>query len=61
MNHHRRADESGASAVEYALIMTLIAMAVVLSVAFFGTTTAGLFDPCKPCDAVVDAGSKATC
>ena len=55
MNHHRRADESGASAVEYALIMTLIAMAVVLSVAFFGTTTAGLFD--KPCNAVADAGS----
>ena len=35
--------------------MTLIAMAVVLSVAYFGTGTSGLFD--RPCDAVIAAGS----
>jgi Flp pilus assembly pilin Flp len=36
-------DESGASAVEYALLLAFIAMAIFTSVQFFGLTVAGLF------------------
>jgi pilus assembly protein Flp/PilA len=37
-------DEAGATAVEYALLMTFIALAIVGSVATLGTTLKGLFD-----------------
>jgi len=37
-------DEAGASAVEYALLLVGIALAVVGSVAIFGTMIKGLFD-----------------
>ena len=38
------ADEAGASAVEYALLMAFIAVAIAGSVTTFGTAVAGLFD-----------------
>ena len=38
------ADEAGAPAVEYALMMALIALAIAVSVTIFGTAVAGLFD-----------------
>ena len=37
------ADETGASAVEYALLLALIAVAIAASVRTFGTFVAGLF------------------
>jgi len=37
-------DEAGASAVEYALLLVGIALAVVGSVAIFGTMVKGFFD-----------------
>jgi Flp pilus assembly pilin Flp len=37
------ADERGASAVEYALTIALIAIVIIGAVAFFGTSTSGLF------------------
>jgi pilus assembly protein Flp/PilA len=36
-------DEAGATAVEYALLMAFIALAIISSVATLGTTVAGLF------------------
>jgi len=36
-------DEAGASAVEYALLMAFIAVAIAASVATFGATINGLF------------------
>ena len=39
----RRAAQRGASAVEYALLAVFIAVAVVGSVAFLGSTTSDLF------------------
>ena len=38
------ADEAGASAVEYALLMAFIAVAIVSSVRTFGTAVANLFN-----------------
>ena len=37
-------DEAGASAVEYALLMAFIALAIVISVTTFGAAVKGLFD-----------------
>ncbi len=36
-------DESGASAVEYALLLAFIAMAIIASVTSLGSTVSGLF------------------
>ena len=42
-----RRDETGASAVEYALVMVLIALVIIVAVTFFGSRTTGLFrDSC---------------
>lgn len=41
--------DSGATAVEYALMVTLIAMAIVATVVLFGQAVVALFDvPCPP-------------
>ena len=37
-------DESGATAVEYGLIVSLIFLVVVTSVSLFGTKTTGMFN-----------------
>jgi Flp pilus assembly pilin Flp len=37
-------DEAGASAVEYAFLVTFIAVAIAASVTIFGTSVRGLFD-----------------
>jgi Flp pilus assembly pilin Flp len=37
-------DEAGASAVEYALLMTFIALAIVASVTSFGQALKGIFE-----------------
>ncbi len=41
---HRSADERGASLVEYALLVALIAMVCVLAVTFLGTATSSEYD-----------------
>lgn len=41
-------DESGATAVEYSLILTLIAVLIIVGVGALGTSTSEMFD--KPCD-----------
>lgn len=38
------ADQRGATSVEYALLITLIAMAILVSVGLFGGAVRGLFD-----------------
>lgn len=38
------ADERGATSVEYALLMTLIAGAIIVAVALFGDAVQGLFE-----------------
>jgi|WetSurMetagenome_2_1015567.scaffolds.fasta_scaffold242055_2 Flp pilus assembly pilin Flp len=40
-------DEAGASAVEYALLLTFIALAIITSVTTFGQAVKGLFDSFK--------------
>ena len=47
MMNMRHGSESGATAVEYALIVALIAGVIFAVVGVFGTKTLGLFD--KPC------------
>ncbi len=37
-------DEKGATAVEYALMVTLIALAIITAVSLVGTNLAGVFD-----------------
>lgn len=50
MDRHRRerrkqrADERGASLVEYALLIALIAMVCILAVTFLGTSTSGEYN-----------------
>jgi pilus assembly protein Flp/PilA len=48
--------ERGASAVEYAILVGLIAIVIIASVTFFGQRTAGLFQ--RTCDSV--ASTQAT-
>ncbi len=47
--------QSGASAVEYALVMVLIAVAIIVAVTVFGSSTAGLFR--KSCSSLPLGGS----
>jgi Flp pilus assembly pilin Flp len=54
----RRRDESGASSVEYAILVSLIAIVIVVAVAFFGQRTASLFQ--RTCDSV-SAAQSTTC
>lgn len=46
--------EGGATAVEYALLVSLIAAVIVLTVAAVGTTTGDLFN--RPCEEQAAAG-----
>ncbi len=55
MRRHRwavehRADEAGASAVEYAILVALIAIVILGAVTLLGTRTQGLFQ--RSCDAI---------
>jgi len=43
INHHATADEDGATAVEYGLMVALIAVAVLTTVALIGTKMATMF------------------
>lgn len=43
MPHTPHHDERGASSAEYAIIVSLIAVAIILAVVFFGESVAGLF------------------
>jgi pilus assembly protein Flp/PilA len=40
----RLEDQAGATAIEYALMLALIAMAIVVAVAFLGRSTSNAFD-----------------
>ena len=51
-------DERGASAVEYALLVALIAIFIIAAVTLFGRSTAGLFQ--ESCDSVASTQSS-TC
>jgi len=48
-------DDTGASAVEYALIVALIAVVIIVAVALFGHAVSGLF--ASSCTAVASAAS----
>ena len=48
--------ERGASSTEYALLAVLIAVAVMASVTFFGSTTNGLFQ--RTCGSIASAQSQ---
>lgn len=55
MNRRHR-DEAGTSAVEYALLASLIAAVIVIAVTSLGLTTSGLFDrPCQEAGAALSA------
>jgi Flp pilus assembly pilin Flp len=47
-SHRTPRDELGATAVEYSLILTLIAVLIIVGVGALGTRTSAMFD--KPCD-----------
>jgi Flp pilus assembly pilin Flp len=47
-------DELGATAVEYSLILTLIAVLIIVGVGALGTRTSAMFD--KPCDDLAAQG-----
>jgi Flp pilus assembly pilin Flp len=46
-----RSNEDGASAVEYAIVVSLIAVVIFVSVAFFGQRVGSLFDRAADCTA----------
>jgi Flp pilus assembly pilin Flp len=50
----RPRDDAGASAAEYAILMSLIAAVILLAVGLLGTTTGGLFE--RPCAEANAAG-----
>ena len=50
-----RRTQAGASAVEYAILVSLIAIIIIGGVNFFGRSTAGLFQ--KTCDSVASTQS----
>ena len=49
----RRRIEIGASSVEYAILVSLIALIILVSVALFGEKTSGLFQ--KTCSSIASA------
>jgi Flp pilus assembly pilin Flp len=63
MRHHhpkhnrQRKGERGASAIEYALLLALIAVVVFSAVAFFGGSTGGGFGKSKECISAAYDGS----
>ena len=68
MRHHHRdhdqrlRDEEGASLVEYALLLALIAVVVFSAVSFFGSSTQGGFGKSSSCiKAAYDASLSTEC
>ena len=55
----RRRDERGASAAEYAILVSLIAIVIIAGVSFFGQRTAGLFQ--KTCESVASSTAGPGC
>jgi pilus assembly protein Flp/PilA len=55
----RRRDERGASAAEYAILVSLIAVMIIAAVSLFGSSTAGLFQ--HTCDSLNAAQGSAGC
>ena len=54
-----RLDERGASAVEYALLITGIATLIITIVFLFGATLSGIFD--STCDSVGSSAGQGSC
>ena len=50
----RRRDDRGASLVEYAMLMALIAVVCISAISFFGSTEAGSFT--DSADSIVNSG-----
>jgi len=55
----RRRDEHGASAVEYAIMVGLIAIVILASVSFFGQRTSGLFQ--SSCESISSSTAGSGC
>jgi Flp pilus assembly pilin Flp len=51
--------ENGASSVEYAILVSLIAIVIIGAVMFFSEGTTGLFE--KSCASIVSARGNGTC
>ncbi|HZJ06944.1 MAG TPA: Flp family type IVb pilin [Nocardioidaceae bacterium] len=49
-----RITERGATSVEYALLLSLIAAAIILAVGLLGVSATGLFE--KPCEELATSG-----
>lgn len=58
-DRHRRRDDSGASAAEYALLISLIALIIIAGVTLFGNRVERLFS--NSCDEVASATSGSSC
>ncbi|HEX2575279.1 MAG TPA: hypothetical protein VHK88_02960 [Aquihabitans sp.] len=61
VTHERRTRERGASAVEYALLLALIAGIVFSAVSFFGENTRGGFGRSADCISVAYEGGDPAC
>jgi len=48
-------DERGASSVEYALLLSVVAVILIVGIAFLGTRTAAMYD--SPCTELAAAGN----
>jgi len=55
----RRRGQRGASAAEYAILVSLIAVVIIAAVSFFGQRTSGLFQ--KTCDSVASSTQGTPC
>ncbi len=56
---HRARDQRGASAVEYAILVGLIAIVIIAGVTFFGGATNGLFQ--RSCTSVAASTQSGGC
>lgn len=59
MWQQRIRDERGASAVEYGLLIALIAAVITAAVILLGTATSGAIE--SPCNSLDSAGAQASC
>lgn len=59
MWQQRIRDERGASAVEYGLLIALIAAVITAAVILLGTATSGAIE--SPCNSLDNAGAQASC
>lgn len=54
-NHYREpTDERGATSVEYALLLSLVAVIIIVGIGFLGTRTSAMYD--KPCTELAAVG-----